>query len=76
MVKHGSPSGVYVTMRQHRTNKPRRVHHHQVIAETDAAEVLSMCDLVEQEGTSGPDIFTLIEARKVGRELKRPHDDD
>lgn len=35
-----------------------------------------MCDLVEQEGTSGPDIFMLIDAHKRGVEIARPHDDE
>lgn len=76
MVKHGSPGAVYQTLRQHRTDKPRRVEHHRVIAETESAEVLAMCDLVEQEGTSGPDIFAMIDAKKEGLVLVRPHDDE
>lgn len=76
IVKHGSPGAVYEVMRRHQTSKPRRVEHHRVIAETDPAEVLAMCDRVEQEGTSGPDIFALIDARNQGRDLVRPHDDE
>jgi hypothetical protein len=76
MVRHGSPGAVYQTMLTHRTGKSRRVEHHRVIAETDPDEVLAMCDLVEQEETSGPDIFALIDARKQGRSITRPHDDE
>lgn len=76
MIKHGSPGAVYEVMRRHQTSKPRRVEHHRAIAETEPSEVLAMCDRVEQEGTSGPDIFALIDARNQGRDLVRPHDDE
>lgn len=76
MVKHGSPNGVYRSFREHRPEKRRRLQHYRVIAETEPAEVLAMCDLVDDEGTSGPDIFQLIDAQKQGRVLVRPHDDE